>query len=495
MIGSVVRHSVSLVSRDSVECTVEDGELLFTSVLPSTRCQNFLANSFSLRAANDSNAGNVGQLFLARECRLGASVVYCPLSNGPSNTSTFHSATLPLVLCTYFQPILTTMSTDRLVVNAGGRRFETTATTLLSSGSGYFAALLGPTGAALGSLSRSEEVTEDGSSGEANSPDDAGVASVAVTPHTNGRKRARSANNDEGSVEEPVIARPKEIFVDRDPDLFADVLHFMRSARLPARTRQDMARLEDLIAEALFFSYDNLDRACGEALQELRAAMEDALKPEPQPTAKCCGFVVDADDSLSISVPEHKILYIASATLSGEAKSRRYVDNEKQREERRKKEEETGEKDPIAYTGCYISTCCTDDSGDFQLEADVGDGWTSIAHVAINHFRVEMEMGLNVDFRQDIRQCLAPNSSRNRRVRLRSLGAGDWHISCWIGDPSAIPLVSSSLNRSKESRNRRLERSQNTLAAAGAATTAITTMTTMTASLAMMAVLFSSLRN
>ena len=35
---------------------------------------------------------------------------------------------------------------DRITINAGGRRFETSTTTLMGSGAGYFEALLGETG-------------------------------------------------------------------------------------------------------------------------------------------------------------------------------------------------------------------------------------------------------------------------------------------------------------------------------------------------------------
>lgn len=108
------------------------------------------------------------------------------------------------------------MATDIVIVDAGGRLFKTTTTTLLSSGSAYFSALLGFTGAALGTLGQS------------------GGNTAAVTPHANQRKRARNDNaNDE-------VETTKEIFVDRDPDLFGDVLHFMRNTRLPAK--QDEAR-------------------------------------------------------------------------------------------------------------------------------------------------------------------------------------------------------------------------------------------------------------
>ena len=72
------------------------------------------------------------------------------------------------------------MATDRVTISAGGRDFVTSLSTLKSSGAGYFEALLGPTGRSM-----------------------------------KGRKRAR-ADDDES----------RELFVDRDPDLFAGVLAF-----------------------------------------------------------------------------------------------------------------------------------------------------------------------------------------------------------------------------------------------------------------------------
>ena len=86
------------------------------------------------------------------------------------------------------------MDDDRVTLNAGGRIFETTALTLKTSGAGYFEALLGETGAKLP-----------------------------------GRKRARvSADGDDAP------GGHRELFIDRDPDRFADVLSFMRTSRLPA---------------------------------------------------------------------------------------------------------------------------------------------------------------------------------------------------------------------------------------------------------------------
>ena len=91
------------------------------------------------------------------------------------------------------------MDDDRVTLNAGGRIFETTALTLKTSGAGYFEALLGETGAKLP-----------------------------------GRKRARvSADGDDAP------GGHRELFIDRDPDRFADVLSFMRTDRLPAAAAKE----------------------------------------------------------------------------------------------------------------------------------------------------------------------------------------------------------------------------------------------------------------
>ena len=168
---------------------------------------------------------------------------------------------------------------DRLTVNAGGRRFETSTTTLMGSGAGYFEALLGETGQKL-----------------------------------RGRKRAR-APEVTGSADDDA---PGEVFVDRSPDLFEDVLQFARANRLSAATRKDAERLEDLKTEADFFCYDRLAAACDEALEALERA---------RPTARCLTshvkpYFTTNDEGVrdvihqnivSVDVPKGHDLYIVSA--------------------------------------------------------------------------------------------------------------------------------------------------------------------------------------
>ena len=92
------------------------------------------------------------------------------------------------------------MSEDtRIVINAGGRVFETSTTTLKLSGAGYFEALLGDTGTQM-----------------------------------RGKKRARPGDDAPevtGSAEDDAPSAPREIFIDRDPDCFQEALKFLRNGR------------------------------------------------------------------------------------------------------------------------------------------------------------------------------------------------------------------------------------------------------------------------
>ena len=166
---------------------------------------------------------------------------------------------------------------DHIIVNAGGRLFETTETTLLSSGSRFFQALLGPTGQALLAGRRKHSPNIKTGAEEIHRWDD-----HEVDRPTNANKNDRRENGN------------NMVFVDRDSDLFADVLFFMRSHRLPASTRRNELRLEDIQAEADFFVYDDLWSSCQEALTTLR---------QNQPTAQSYLLQVQATTSTLSSTP------------------------------------------------------------------------------------------------------------------------------------------------------------------------------------------------
>ena len=170
------------------------------------------------------------------------------------------------------------MSEDtRVVINAGGKLFETSTTTLLASGSGYFEGLLGSTGETM-----------------------------------RGKKRARvGANGDDDA------ASRRELFVDRDPDIFGDVLKYMRANCLPAAVAADAHRLHDLRVEAEFFAYDRLVAACDEATTTLADAA---------PHARSLFFIVEKGqgdenpttygDDVVIDVPKGQVLYVTQVLPS-----------------------------------------------------------------------------------------------------------------------------------------------------------------------------------
>ena len=180
----------------------------------------------------------------------------------------------------------------RIVINAGGRVFETSTTTLKLSGAGYFEALLGDTGMQM-----------------------------------RGKKRARPGDDAPevtGSAEDDdALSAPREIFIDRDPDVFADVLRYMRSDRLPAAAAKDEDRLEDLKAEAEFLCYGALLMACDAAIDAMRAAEAAAAAATANkaiPEAE--NLIIDTEgqlnsfgDEVMIRVPKGQVLYVVSAML------------------------------------------------------------------------------------------------------------------------------------------------------------------------------------
>ncbi len=178
------------------------------------------------------------------------------------------------------------------MINAGGRVFESSTTTLKLSGAGYFEALLGDTGKQM-----------------------------------RGKKRARpggDAPEVTGSAEDDdAPSAPREIFIDRDPDVFADVLRYMRSDRLPAAAAKDEDRLEDLKAEAEFLCYGALSIACDAAIDAMRAAeaaaaAAAAAKVIPEARNLIIETQAETDDygdDVSIHVPKGQVLYVVSAML------------------------------------------------------------------------------------------------------------------------------------------------------------------------------------
>jgi len=305
------------------------------------------------------------------------------------------------------------MASTRLRMNVGGRIFETSKTTLVNSGSAFFGALLGSTG----------EAFSEG------------------LPSISSRKRLRTLNEEDDEEDDEEDTELREVFVDRDPDVFKDVLYFMRSMRLPALARSDPARLADLKCEAAFFGIGALEEACDGARRECKALVDGVeAEAKPQPSARSIRIhVPEGDESALVPFEPDEVIYVVSATLLCP-----FV--------RYKVEEETRSE---TVEGCYLDTCKfvgEDDagelkedwgSGDFQLCVDAedqegGDDSVVLAHVGLNIIHVGHRAPTNVDLRQDLGICLSQNPN-DSGIRFSSKGHSGWDIVAWVGSAEAIP--------------------------------------------------------
>ena len=278
------------------------------------------------------------------------------------------------------------MSEDtRIVINAGGRVFETSTTTLKLSGAGYFEALLGDTGMQM-----------------------------------RGKKRARPGDDAPevtGSAEDDdAPSAPREIFIDRDPDVFADVLRYMRSDRLPAAAAKDEDRLEDLKAEAEFLCYGALSEACDAAIDAMRAAEATAAAATANkaiPEAKNLIIETEAEkdvfgDDVSIHVPKGQVLYVVSAM-------------------------------PIVNQTVYEKKSDNNIHGAFLKIRRGAEEMVLVQH----WFRfVDGLLNFGPEGRgmlmRGIRLCFTGGEEEEEEVGLSSCGL-PFHINAWVGHPSKIP--------------------------------------------------------
>jgi hypothetical protein len=245
------------------------------------------------------------------------------------------------------------MDDDHVTLNAGGRVFETTALTLKTCGAGYFEALLGETGARLPGSKKRARVSEDG--------DDAPCR--------------------------------REIFIDRDPDVFADVLRYMRTSRLPAAAAADVHRLADLKLEAEFLAYDALLNACDAA--EILGHPEEFAQSKMFYVAPNASQIDDWGEEKIISVPEGQVLFISQVTP---------VITNSSMSEWRLRADAKGEMAVIAQ---------------YHVKAPGTKGDAT-------HKFLQRDMNIVLD------------GGENEEVRFDAIGTG-WDVICWIGHPSKIP--------------------------------------------------------
>ena len=248
------------------------------------------------------------------------------------------------------------MDDGRVTLNAGGRIFETTALTLKTSGAGYFEALLGETGSKLPGTKRAR-VSEDGADAPGH----------------------------------------REIFIDRDPDVFADVLRYMRTSRLPAAAAADVHRLADLKLEAEFLAYDALLKACDTA--EIFRHPEEFAQSKMFYVAPNASQIDDWGEEKIISVPEGQVLFISQVTP---------VITNSSMSEWRLRADAKGEMAVIAQ---------------YHVKAPGTKGDAT-------HKFLQRDMNIVLD------------GGENEEVRFDAIGTG-WDVICWIGHPSKIPGLAS----------------------------------------------------
>ena len=276
------------------------------------------------------------------------------------------------------------MSEDtRIVINAGGRVFETSTTTLKLSGAGYFEALLGDTGKQM-----------------------------------RGKKRARPGDDAPevtGSAEDDdAPSAPREIFIDRDPDVFADVLRYMRSDRLPAAAAKDEDRLEDLKAEAEFLCYGALSQACDAAIDAMRAAeAAAAAAAAAKVISEARNLIIETEaetddfgDDVIIQVPKGQVLYVVSAML---------IINQ-----------------PIQDL-CHAQK--KGPKGAFLLLEEGRKQMFLVQDWLRNLDNDDIDL-VGHDVMRDVRLCFS--GGEEEEIRLSSYGL-NFQINAWVGHPSKIP--------------------------------------------------------
>lgn len=295
-------------------------------------------------------------------------------------------------------------SSDVVTLNVGGRRFTTTTATLTSSGAAYFEALL------LRWMPGANNATAS-----------------KVTP-CNTRKRAREEN-------EEVESQKSELFVDCDPDIFGDILYFMRRQVLKPSVLADPCTLLMLKTEGEFLAYDALIQACEKQLKILKGAVQATLKDQADRKRVYSDVVnarplQDADHEISLTVSNGQVLYLSHAVLGG-LSVRRYA---------------KGDEDTVDIPGCYLDTCKEEDSGDFRLcftsktNGVRTHNHYDLAHIGKDHIHCG-KRPLDMDFSVPVHRCFFTGDDDEMEVKLYARGAASWQVHYYIGYPEAIPFL------------------------------------------------------
>lgn len=223
---------------------------------------------------------------------------------------------------------------------------------------------------------------------------------------------------------------PSELFVDADPDVFQDVLYFMRRQTLNPSILADPCALVKLKTEGEFFAYDALIHACEAQLKSLKQKVQASIKEQSARQHVKSGIVlVEAEELEFLFVPEGQVLYITHAILGGRVHAKRY-----------KHDDEEDKSIP----GCYLNSSAKGDSGDFVLKYEIEGRVVrtyDLAHVGKDHIHCG-DRPMDMDFSVPVHKCIFAPQAKEIEVCFKTRGSGDWTVHYYIGYPDRIPFLS-----------------------------------------------------
>ena len=301
-----------------------------------------------------------------------------------------------------------------VTLDVGGRIYKTTIGTLANSGSAYFHSL----------IARWMPTDDD----DDDDDDDTNTGVDAIGTRSSSNKRPRRENNKKQTGTTDAIV--KNIFVDRDPDVFEEILYFMRCNCLKPATNFDPFLLRMILNEAQFFAYDVLVETVNKRLQDIEQDVKTDISKVPARSHTV--QITDDGNLIRVKLRQDEVLYISSAVLAGRCQIQRYGDTDKEDKE-----------DDI--NGCYLGTCEKHDVGDFQLKygyPGFGNGNVEmhcISHVGLDQIHCG-NIPTNIDFRQAIDMCISKKDGWDW-VFLSVAGSATWHVHYWVGLPEDIPVL------------------------------------------------------
>jgi len=212
------------------------------------------------------------------------------------------------------------MASDHLTLNVGGRLFYTSKGTLEFSRAGFFEALVKRWAPSLTLGPATDDPDDNHSRGRpAKRPREESLGQmspcVLVASAPSGEATFTMCTGGSGASETPPS---QPVFIDRDPDVFEDVLYFLRCRRVKPAASIDVCRLRQLQIEAEFFGYEELSNACQVHLSNLAKLRRSAPTPAAYSDTALLGNRANVNKPRrEIKIPDGQVLYIEFASIWG----------------------------------------------------------------------------------------------------------------------------------------------------------------------------------